>query len=87
MLMKEYTNDSGEYSSRHQVNMDAEMGAGMPLAIVGMSCRFPGGSNSPELLWDFLKNGKSGWTQDAGNRFHLNAFYHPAAELGGVVSS
>lgn len=25
-----------------------------PIAIIGMSCRFPGGSNNPEAYWQFL---------------------------------
>ena len=28
-----------------------------PIAIVGLSCRFPGGANSPELYWKLLRDG------------------------------
>ncbi|MFI1369357.1 type I polyketide synthase [Streptomyces griseochromogenes] len=42
---------------------------GEPIAVVAMSCRFPGGVNSPEELWELLAargEGISGFPQDRG---------------------
>ncbi|WP_224242631.1 type I polyketide synthase [Hyalangium gracile] len=32
----------------------------VPIAVVGMSCRFPGGANSPREFWDVLSKGTDG---------------------------
>lgn len=33
----------------------------VPVAIVGLACRFPGEATSPSKFWDLLKNGKGEW--------------------------
>ncbi|MER7419612.1 type I polyketide synthase, partial [Micromonospora peucetia] len=56
-------------------------GAGLhrePIAIVAMSCRFPGGVSSPEQLWDLLTAGTDAMTLMPGERgWNLAELYHP----------
>ncbi|MGW0551750.1 type I polyketide synthase, partial [Streptomyces altiplanensis] len=39
-----------------------------PIAVVGMSCRFPGGVTSPEELWQLLEEGGDGITRFPDDR-------------------
>lgn len=59
----------------------------MPIAIVGMSCRLPGGADSPDKLWDMVVNGRSAWSEIPESRFNRDAWYHPDKEHIGTVST
>jgi acyl transferase domain-containing protein len=50
----------------------------LPIAIIGVQCRFPGGVNSPTKLWEILLEGKSTWSPVPPDRFHEQAFFHPS---------
>ena len=55
-----------------------------PIAIVGSSCRFPGGANSPSKLWRLLKNPRDIVQEIPPSRFDTNAFYHQNSQHHGV---
>ena len=57
-----------------------------PIAVVGMSCRFPGGANNPEQFWSMLSEGKSAWTKVPSSRFNEEAFYHPSPDMNGATN-
>jgi acyl transferase domain-containing protein len=59
----------------------------IPIAIIGMGCRYPGGANSPEDLWSLLAAGKDAWREFPKERFNWDAFYHPHPEVGGVTTN
>lgn len=55
----------------------------IPIAIIGMGCRFPGNTTDPEKLWSLLAEGRNSWTDVPGDRFNERAFYHPNADFNG----
>lgn len=59
----------------------------MPIAIVGMGCRFPQDATSPEKLWDMMLCKRSARTDIPNNRFNVDAFYHPDSVRNGMVSN
>jgi hypothetical protein len=60
--------------------------ADVPIAIVGMSCRFPGEATSPERLWELCVNARSAWSEVPGDRWNKEAFFHPDGAKTGTVS-
>ncbi|KAK4227024.1 putative polyketide synthase [Podospora fimiseda] len=56
------------------------MEAQIPIAIIGMSCRFAGDVDSPEKLWKLLAEGRSAWSEIPKDRFNIDGFHHPNFE-------
>jgi len=48
-----------------------------PIAIVGMSCRFPGGANDLESFWDLLAKGGDGIVEIPPDRWNVGQLYDP----------
>ncbi|WP_146057606.1 type I polyketide synthase, partial [Streptomyces sp. SM12] len=55
-----------------------------PIAIVGMGCRFPGGTDSPRKLWEFVEQGRHALTPFPADRgFDVDALYDPDPAVSG----
>ena len=59
----------------------------MPVAIVGMSCRFPGGASDIEKFSEMASKGQSAWSKIPESRFNVDAFYHSHSDRTDSVSS
>ncbi|MEU5100172.1 beta-ketoacyl synthase N-terminal-like domain-containing protein [Streptomyces sp. NPDC020996] len=55
-----------------------------PLAVIGMSCRLPGGA-SPEEFWQSLTDGRSLTAQFPEERHSVAGFYHPDPDHPGTA--
>ena len=64
----------------HQMPEDA-------IAIIGMSCRFPHGANSPEAYWQLLRQGVDAITEVPGSRWDIDRYYHPERGQAGKMVS
>ncbi|KIW12713.1 hypothetical protein PV08_09991 [Exophiala spinifera] len=52
------------------------------IAVIGLSCRFPGGASTTDKFWNLLYNSESAYTEVPKSRFNVDAFYHAGDKLG-----
>jgi acyl transferase domain-containing protein len=55
----------------------------IPVAIVGIGCRFPGDATDPEKFWTILQEGRNVWSDVPSNRFNAQSYYHPDPDFSG----
>ncbi|KUI67109.1 Nonribosomal peptide synthetase 14 [Cytospora mali] len=58
-----------------------------PIALVGSSCRFAGGANSPSKLWELLSNPTDLSKRVPSSRFSAKGFFHQDPEYHGTTNS
>jgi acyl transferase domain-containing protein/SAM-dependent methyltransferase len=65
----------------------AEEAGREPVAIVGMGCRFPGGANGPEALWQLLLDGVDAIREVPADRWDHESYYDPDALAPGKIAT
>lgn len=55
------------------------------IAIVGASCRFPGGANNPHAFWDLLEGGRFGISEVPEERWDSDKYYDADAKIPGKM--
>lgn len=65
---------------------DNSTGPSIPIAIVGMACRFSGNVRNSAQLWELCANGNDGWSPIPDSRFDVKSLYHPNGSKAGRVS-
>ena len=66
---------------------NAEREKSAPIAVVGMSCRFPGGANNPEAYWEMLRAGVDAVTEVPASRWDIDAYYDPDLDAPGKMNT
>ncbi len=56
-----------------------------PIAIIGMSCRMPGGGNDIESFWDVLCSGKDCMSEVPPSRWNVEDYYDPSSGKPGKI--
>lgn len=69
-------NTGGRPPARKAIVAAPEQGVREPIAIIGLSGRYPQAKN-PGEYWENLKNGKNCITEIPAERWSLDGFYHP----------
>ncbi|KAL5046588.1 hypothetical protein BDW71DRAFT_207380 [Aspergillus fruticulosus] len=79
------TNGSNNSISHEPVQHQQELHPPLkPIAICGMSCRLPGGIDSPQQLWDFLLSKGDARSRVPPSRYNIDAFYSAADQPGTI---
>lgn len=76
---------NNEKGNKDSVQTTSQHAAVEPIAIIGMSCRFPGQANTPEAFWDLLRSGRDAIQEVPAARWDNELYYHGQAVVPGKI--
>ncbi|WP_197094187.1 beta-ketoacyl synthase N-terminal-like domain-containing protein, partial [Nonomuraea sp. SBT364] len=56
-----------------------------PIAVIGMACRYPGGSGTTEGYWDLLREGRHAVREVPSTRWDIDDYYDPDPRAPGGI--
>jgi myxalamid-type polyketide synthase MxaE and MxaD len=69
-----------------EARLEARQGLVVPVAIIGLGCRFPGAAN-PQAFWQLLQGGGDAITEVPRDRWDVETFYDPDPAKPGKMST
>ncbi|WP_316752422.1 polyketide synthase [Streptomyces herbicida] len=87
-LVAEVTGSTGTRVPSPHPDSQADRPAGddEPIAIIGMACRYPGGVESPEQLWELIAQGRDATAELPGDRaWRPETLVHPDPDHPGTT--
>ncbi len=63
----------------------AERSGREPIAVIGMSCRLPGGVDTPDKFWKLLHDGVDAISETPADRWDIDAYFDPNPETPGRI--
>lgn len=66
---------------------DAADSLAEPIAVIGMSCRFPGGADNPDLYWRLLRDAVDAIGEVPRERWNIDDYFDPDPEALGKTYS
>ncbi|MBY9086489.1 polyketide synthase dehydratase domain-containing protein, partial [Paenibacillus sp. HN-1] len=68
-----------------KADLDKQKKGREPIAVIGMGCRFPGGSQDPQAFWDFLKEHGDGVVEVPRDRWNVEELYDQDRDAPGKM--
>jgi len=69
-----------------EARLEAKQGIVVPVAIIGLGCRFPGAAN-PQAFWQLLQGGTDAITEVPRDRWNVDTFYDPNPAKPGKMNT